>query len=115
MRPVFLPSLAVFVAVLATAPLAACTHLLAPGQHHTIGSRQAERAPRIVLTKQGTKHWDRPGAFGPVPEALVHAGQAQCATLNQGGKTYFPLGYHAHAETADGYPFEDGGFFCQRD
>ena len=101
--------------LLGAATLAACS---APGglpqQGNAIGTQPSEQAPRMVITDRGTKQWDRPEAFGPVPAHLVEYGQEQCATLNHSGKTHSPVGYHAHAETFDGYPFEDGGFFCRQ-
>lgn len=78
------------------------------------GTHPSQQPPRIVITEQGTKRWDRPGAFGPVPPELLQLGREQCATLNHSGKTHVPVGYHPHAETFEGYPFEDGGFFCQQ-
>ena len=79
-----------------------------------VGTHPSELPPRLVMTEHGTKRWDRPGAFGPVPAALLQLGREQCATLNHSGKTHVPVGYHPHAETFEGYPFEDGGFFCQQ-
>lgn len=67
------------------------------------------------MNVRGLKQWDRPAAFGPVPPDLRAIGNEYCATLNNGGKRYIPTGYHPHARTVEGYPFEDGGFYCVQD
>ena len=83
---------------------------------HLIGSTESDTVtPRIVFTARGTKQWSHPQAFGPVPAQLAEAGKIQCATLNHEGKTFSARGYHSAAQTADGYPFQDGGFFCVQD
>ncbi len=71
--------------------------------------------PRIVFTARGTKQWSHLEAFGPVPVHQLKAGKTQCATLNHSGKTFSAQGFHSLAQTADGYPFEDGGFLCVQD
>lgn len=79
------------------------------------GARPADNAPQLVLNAQDLKEWDRPEAFGPVPAELLATGRLHCATFNNGGKRYAPAGYHPHARSLDGFPFEDGGFFCVRE
>lgn len=71
--------------------------------------------PRIVFTARGTKQWSHVDAFGPVPAHQLNAGKIQCTTLNHSGKTFSARGFHSLAQTADGYPFEDGGFLCVQD
>lgn len=64
------------------------------------------------MNARGLKQWDHPEAFGPVPNEMLAIGRQYCATLNNGGKRYTPTGYHPHARSVEGYPFEDGGFYC---
>lgn len=79
------------------------------------GAAPAANAPQLFMNAQGLKQWDRPEAFGPVPAELLATGRAHCATFNNGGKRYVPAGYHPHARSVEGFPFEDGGFFCVRE
>jgi hypothetical protein len=79
------------------------------------GAQPAAIAPQLFINAQGLKQWDRPEAFGPVPAELLATGRAHCATFNNGGKRYVPAGYHPHARSVEGFPFEDGGFFCVRE
>ena len=65
------------------------------------------------LVKEGDSWaWDRPGAFGPVPQALASAGARVCGSLDKNGTHWKPTGYHAHAEDGLGRPFDGGGYFC---
>ena len=91
--------------------VAALTGCVATGP----GARPADIAPRLFMNAQGLKEWDRPEAFGPVPAELLATGRLHCATFNHGGKRYAPAGYHPHARSVEGFPFEDGGFFCVRE
>ncbi|WP_295374551.1 hypothetical protein [uncultured Pseudacidovorax sp.] len=75
------------------------------------GDREDPIPPRLV--KEGdTWAWDRPGAFGPVPQALASAGARVCGSLDKNGTHWKPTGYHAHAEDGLGRPFDGGGYFC---
>lgn len=64
--------------------------------------------PRIVL-KDGQSGWDRPGAFGAVPEALQDRAKQECARQGAGMK---PLGFHPGALDAQGKAVPNGGFLC---
>lgn len=79
------------------------------------GASPALEAPRLIMNAHGLKQWDRPQAFGPVPNDLLTNGLEYCATLNHGGKRYSPAGYHPHARSVEGFTFEDGGFYCTKD
>lgn len=76
------------------------------------GAAPSPNAPQLFMTARGLKQWDHPEAFGPVPNEMLAIGRQYCATLNNGGKRYTPTGYHPHARSVEGYPFEDGGFYC---
>lgn len=64
--------------------------------------------PRLVVVN-GRLGWDRPGAFGPVPEALAKRAQEECSA--QGGLQR-AIGYHAAALDANGAVLPKGGFLC---
>lgn len=106
-RPAAAPSTRLAASLLAASVLAGC----AAGP----GAEPAANAPQLFMNAQGLKEWDRPEAFGPVPAELLATGRAHCATFNNGGKRYLPAGYHPHARSVEGFPFEDGGFFCVRE
>ncbi|MCB1980376.1 MAG: hypothetical protein M9919_04980 [Burkholderiaceae bacterium] len=90
--------------VLAAALLAGC----AAGP----GASPSPTPPQLVMTEAGLKRWDRPEAFGPVPPAELARARQYCATLNHSGKRFVPSGFHPHALSVEGFPFEDGGFYC---
>ena len=52
--------------------------------------------------------WDRPSAFGPVPENLQEKGDSICKK----GKYERAVGYHPRALDLEGKPIPDGGYFC---
>jgi len=52
--------------------------------------------------------WDRPGAFGPVPESLQATGDAICKKGGFGRA----VGFHPKARDREGKPIPDGGYFC---
>jgi hypothetical protein len=64
--------------------------------------------PRIVI-KDGQSGWDRPGAFGAVPEALWDRARQECARQGKGMK---PLGFHSGALDVQGKAVPSGGFLC---
>lgn len=97
--------------VLASLVLAACS------SNGSVGPSAAPSAvaPQLLMNERGLKQWDHPEAFGPVPAEWLETGKEYCATLNHGGKRFSPTGYHPHALTVEGFPFEDGGFYCTQD
>ena len=98
------PSMALCTTLLLAALLSGC----AAGP----GASPSPNPPQLVMTEQGLKRWDHPEAFGPVPASMLATGRAYCATLNHSGKRFAPTGYHPDALSVDGFPFEDGGFYC---
>ncbi|WP_157264330.1 hypothetical protein [Azohydromonas aeria] len=69
------------------------------------GEQPGEVAPRLVR-QDGQLAWDRPAAFGKVPEGLRQRGNAVC------GKGQEAIGYHPKALNDQGQPIPGGGFFC---
>jgi hypothetical protein len=65
-------------------------------------------APRLV-ERNGQLGWDRPSAFGAIPESKLS--QALAACQQQNTKTR-PLGYHPGALDATGKPMPSGAFLC---
>lgn len=96
--------------------MAVCTTLLLaallPGCAAGPGASPSPNPPQLVMTEGGLKRWDRPEAFGPVPPAELARARQYCATLNHSGKRFVPSGFHPHALSVEGFPFEDGGFYC---
>lgn len=78
----------------------------------TVGSKQADVPPQIIVNKDGVATWNTPGAFGPVPAELAAVGQKVCATLDTDKVKYEAKGYHAKAKNIEGVPFADGGYYC---
>ena len=52
--------------------------------------------------------WDRPSAFGPVPDNMQAKGKSVCQSI----KYNKPIGYHPRAMDYAGNPIPDGGFYC---
>ena len=102
-------------AATAAALLAPITFTLVAGCAAGPSAAPSPIAPKLFMNERGLKQWDRPEAFGPVPADLLDMGREYCATLNNGGKRYSPTGYHPNARTVEGYPLEDGGFYCTQD
>ncbi len=91
-----------------------------------IGTSFDKAPPRLVdlsVPKQGEKPvesraivngkvqrigWDRPNAFGPVPEKLRPEGTSICQAINYNKA----IGYHPGALDYAGKPITGGGFFC---
>lgn len=106
-------------AILLPVILAACTTPI-------IGSSPDKKPPRLVdiaQPKSGEKAhesnawngkkvvrlgWDRPKAFGPVPENKQAIGNATC----QAAKYEKAIGYHPKALDYSGNPVAGGGYFC---
>lgn len=72
------------------------------------GDKPAEIPPKIEIGENNTPVWDRPEAFGPVPEELKDRGDKKCK--DDGARE--AIGYHPRAINLNGQPFEGGGFLC---
>lgn len=72
------------------------------------GDQPAEKAPQLTRL-DGVLGWDRPAAFGAVPQALRARGDAVCA---KAGSTQQAIGYHPAALDEKGQPIQGGGYFC---
>lgn len=72
------------------------------------GDKPAEKAPHLTRL-DGVLGWDRPAAFGAVPQALQARGDAVCANA---GRTLHAIGYHPAALDEKGQPIPGGGYFC---
>jgi hypothetical protein len=72
------------------------------------GDKPAEKAPHLTRL-DGMLGWDRPAAFGAVPQALQARGDAVCANA---GRTLHAIGYHPAALDEKGQPIPGGGYFC---
>ncbi|HWS23246.1 MAG TPA: hypothetical protein VN226_02285 [Anaerolineales bacterium] len=82
-----------------------------------IGNAPHENPPKLIGTVfqegwNGSKFenvaWDRPGAFGPVPEGLRVTGDTFC----QKGGFERAIGYHPNALDLEGQNIPSGGFYC---
>ena len=73
-----------------------------------IKGAQDSQPPRAVL-KDGVLGWDRPGAFGPVPEARRLQAEQECS---KGGVKAIPLGFHPRPLDVSGQPMVQGGYLC---
>lgn len=78
----------------------------------TIGSQPDEIPPRLVRNADGSIGWDRPSAFGPVPQAQLARGGAACATMDSKTQQYRVLGFHPAAQDLQGQTLAGGGFYC---
>jgi hypothetical protein len=59
--------------------------------------------------------WNNPGAFGPVPAELLHAGQKRCSSLGTPDIKFKAIVCLAPAINLDGNPLPRGGCFCVRE
>lgn len=66
------------------------------------------QAPRAVL-RDGVLGWDRPSAFGSIPEAKRSDAEQECKKGNPKG---VPLGFHPRPLDASGQPMLQGGYLC---
>lgn len=64
--------------------------------------------PKVVLIN-GQPGWDRPSAFGAVPEDKLAAGNEACGKQSAKSK---PLGFHPRPIDINGAVMEQGGFLC---
>jgi hypothetical protein len=69
----------------------------------------ADARPPQVVVKDGMEGWDRPGAFGPIPEDRLSAANQVCTQQNPKAK---PLGFHFRPLNASGQPMLQGGYLC---
>jgi hypothetical protein len=74
------------------------------------GSKPGNPAPQLVF-KEGVFGWDRPSAFGEVPQDQKVRGAAVCAAID---KDFDAIGYHPLAKDVRGKPIAEGGFFCAK-
>lgn len=95
-------SLLVFTVVLAA--LSGCAY-------PSPGDKAGETPPQIVI-RNDVRTWDRPGAFGPVPETLRERAAQTCASLDTDKVKHEARGYHAGALNLEGKPFAGGGYYC---
>ncbi len=65
-------------------------------------------APRLASVN-GILGWDRPAAFGRVPEALVAQGRRTCLAM---GPALEAIGFHPDALDEKGQKIRGGGFLC---
>jgi hypothetical protein len=63
--------------------------------------------PKIQISPNNVRSWDRPSAFGPVPSELQDAGNEVCGQFD-----WKPIGYHPNAQDANGNVFAGGGYLC---
>lgn len=69
------------------------------------GDQPGEQAPRLVR-ENGVLVWDRPAAFGMVPEQRKADGARACGASGE------PIGFHPGALDEAGGAIQGGGFFC---
>lgn len=73
------------------------------------GDKPDAKAPQ--LKPDGNSFaWDRPGAFGKVPEEIKESATRACNAA--GGQRMRAIGFHPKAMDAQGKPFPTGGFLC---
>jgi hypothetical protein len=77
-------------------------------QPKSTGERPQDTPPRLLSLKN-TIGWDRPSAFGKVPDALAAQGARVCASA---GPALRAIGYHPQARDAKNTLIAGGGFFC---
>lgn len=81
-----------------------------------IGEKPTEPPPQVVflgaVNEKGVEYltWDRPWAFGKVPEELKASGDISCMKT---GINMRATGYHPRALDRQGKPTPGGGYFCQ--
>jgi len=73
------------------------------------GKIEDKTPPRLVKDASGISVWDRPTAFGPVPEEKIAMGVTACGGDKAAVK---PAGYHSRAMDDKGASFPNGGFMC---
>ena len=71
------------------------------------GDKQDVKAPQLVRDGN-TLSWDRPSAFGAVPEAVKTRGAQVCSSIGN----FVAIGYHSDSRDEAGKPIVGGGFLC---
>lgn len=80
-----------------------------------VGESSNSVAPKLIATGDRDKTgrevlvWDRPSAFGRVPEDKQPLGDATCLAMRADLEA---VGYHPSARDRDGHPMTSGGFLC---
>lgn len=71
------------------------------------GFAQDAVAPRLVRDGANLA-WDRPAAFGAVPDSARSRGERICSSLG----SFSPIGFHSKARDLNGAEITGGGFLC---
>lgn len=71
------------------------------------GEKQDAVAPQLV-PDGSTVMWNRPSAFGAVPDAAKARGAQVCSSMGN----FVAIGYHSEARDLAGKPIAGGGFLC---
>lgn len=74
-----------------------------------VGVLDKVAAPPRLVVRNGQLGWDRPSAFGAIPESRMPQALAACQQQNPKTK---PLGYHPGALDATGKPMPSGAYLC---
>ena len=77
-------------------------------QLQTIKDVVDARPPQAVV-KGGVLGWDRPSAFGSIPENRRVQAEQEC---QKGSPKAVPLGFHPRPFDVAGQPMEQGGYLC---
>lgn len=71
------------------------------------GEKQSANAPQLVRDGNALA-WDRPSAFGAVPDAVKARGVQVCSSIGN----FVAIGYHSAARDLTAKPIDGGGFLC---
>jgi len=71
------------------------------------GEKQDANAPQLVRDGNALA-WDRPAAFGAVPDAEKARGAKVCSSIGN----FLAIGYHSGSRDLTGKPIVGGGFLC---
>lgn len=74
------------------------------------GDAPHSNPPRLQLM-DGVLGWDRPSAFGKVPDDLKIRANGVCGRFDKNTQA---IGYHPMAQAENGQPIGGGGFLCAR-
>lgn len=74
-----------------------------------VATAAVSTTPPKLITRDGQLAWDRPGAFGAIPESQLLRAQQQCQKVDPKSRA---LGYHPDALGAQGQAIPGGGFLC---
>lgn len=91
--------------------MAAACSILAGCAFPSPGDKQSDTPPQIVV-RNDIKTWDKPTAFGPVPEELKERAASTCASLDTEKVKHEARGFHSGALNLEGKPFKGGGYYC---